>query len=103
MSDYADYPGGDGFEPWQDHEWPIHCGEPAVYLGEVGRRELATLASSVDVERFLREHEVFGGDPPLTLDMAPPHAPRTGEAWESTIHHFRCASCGWDLLLWDAS
>lgn len=103
MSEYADYPGGNRFEPWQDHEWPIHCGMPAAYLGEVGVRELTALASGVELERFLREHDVFDGDPPITLDMVPPHAPGPDEEWDSTIHHFRCTSCGWDLLLWDAS
>lgn len=102
MSEHAGYPGGEGFETWQDHDWPEHCGLPATYLGEVGERELAALAAG-DLESFLREHDVYGGDPPITLDMVPPHAPREGETWESTIHHFRCTSCGWDLVLWDAS
>jgi hypothetical protein len=55
------------------------------------------------VDAFLQEHDVFGGDPPITLDMVPPRAPREGETWDSTIHHFRCTNCGWDLLLWDAN
>jgi len=33
MSEYADYPGGENFEPWQDHGWPEHCGVPAAYFG----------------------------------------------------------------------
>jgi uncharacterized protein CbrC (UPF0167 family) len=99
---YGDYPGGERFEPWQDHEWPKHCGVPATYLGEIGERELAVLARG-DAEAFLQEHEVFAVDPPITLDMVPPHAPRECETWESTIHHFRCTECGWDLFLWDAS
>jgi hypothetical protein len=33
--------------------------------------------------------------------MVPPHAPREGG--DSTIHHFRCTGCGWDLVLWDAN
>ena len=104
MSEYADYPGGENFEPWQDQEWPEHCGVPATYLGEVGERELRALAKGGDLETFLREHDVsFGGDPPITLDMVPPHAPREGETWDSTIHHFRCTSCGRDLVLWDAN
>ena len=32
VSEYADYPGGEGFEPWQDHEWPMHCDVPTTYL-----------------------------------------------------------------------
>jgi uncharacterized protein CbrC (UPF0167 family) len=103
VSDYAGYPRGDRFEPWQDHDWPTHCGEPATYLGEVGERELTVLANGGEIETFLREHDVDGGDPPITLDMVPPHAPAEGEAWDSTIHHFRCATCGRDVLLWDAS
>jgi uncharacterized protein CbrC (UPF0167 family) len=102
VSEYADYPGGEAFEPWQDHEWPLHCGVPATYLGEVGERELNALAND-ELETFLREHDVFGGEPPITLDMVPPYAPPEGEAWDSTIHHFRCTSCRWDLLLWDAN
>jgi uncharacterized protein CbrC (UPF0167 family) len=102
VSEYADYPGGDAFEPWQDHEWPVHCGVPATYLGEIGERELTVLARG-DVEAFLLEHDVFGGDPPITLDMVPPNAPGEGEAWDSTIHQFRCSTCGWDLVLWDAN
>jgi uncharacterized protein CbrC (UPF0167 family) len=102
VSEYADYPGGEAFEPWQDHEWPLHCGVPATYLGEVGERELNALAND-ELETFLREHDVSGGDPPITLEMAPPYAPPEGEAWDSTIHRFRCTSCGWDLLLWDAN
>ena len=102
MSEYADYPGGARFEPWQDHEWPVHCGVAATYFGEIGKRELTALAGG-DVEAFLRENDVSGGDPPITLEMMPPHAPRPGEVWDSTIHHFRCTSCGRDLLLWDAN
>jgi uncharacterized protein CbrC (UPF0167 family) len=104
VSEYSEFPGGERFEPWQDHEWPMHCDAPATYLGEVGLRELTILANGGEVETFLREHDhCFGGDPPITLDMVPPHAPAEGEAWDSTIHHFRCAACGWDLLLWDAN
>jgi uncharacterized protein CbrC (UPF0167 family) len=102
VSEYADYPGGDKFQPWQDQEWPEHCGVPATYLGQVGERELATLANGGEIETFLREHDV-DGEPPIMLDMVPPRAPREGETWDSTIHHFRCTSCGWDLLLWDAN
>ena len=29
--------------------------------------------------------------------------PQDGDVWDSTIHHFRCTTCGWDLLLWDAN
>jgi uncharacterized protein CbrC (UPF0167 family) len=103
VSEYAEYPGGEEFEPWQDHEWPLHCDVPATYLGEVGERELAVLAEGRDIETFLRTHDVSGGDPPITLDMVPPHAPAEGQAWDSTIHHFRCTNCGRELLLWDAS
>jgi uncharacterized protein CbrC (UPF0167 family) len=102
VSEHADYPGGERFESWQDHEWPEHCGVPATYVGEVGERELAALAEG-GLESFLREHDVHGGELPITVNMPPPHAPREGEAWDSTIHHFRCTSCGWDLLLWDAN
>ena len=83
MSEYDDYPGGEKFEPWQDHEWPLHCGVPTTYLGEVGERELTTLANGDEIETFLREHDVFGGDPPITLDMIPPHSPRGDEVWDS--------------------
>ena len=100
--EYAEYPGGENFEPWQDHEWPEHCGVPAAYLGEVGQRELATMSGG-EVESFLREHDLDRDGDPITLDMVPPHAPAEGEAWDSTVHHFRCTSCGWDLLLWDAN
>lgn len=81
----------------------MHFGVPATYLGEVGERELTTLANGGEIERFLGEHDVFGGDPPITLAMVPPHAPGDSGAWDSTIHHFRCTSCAWDLLLWDAN
>jgi uncharacterized protein CbrC (UPF0167 family) len=40
MSEYEQYPGGEKFEPWQDHEWPEHCSAPAMYLGEVGEGSL---------------------------------------------------------------
>jgi uncharacterized protein CbrC (UPF0167 family) len=103
VSEYDKYPGGEHFEPWQDHDWPEHCGVPATYLGEIGVRELATLAGGGEVEAFLQQHDVFPVDPPITLDMVPPHAAREGETWESTIHHFRCTKCSWDLFLWDAS
>lgn len=100
--DYAGYPGSEAFEPWQDHEWPEHCSEPAAYLGEVGERELARM-SGEHVASFLREHDAAPTGEPITLDMVPPRAPRDGETWDSTIHHFRCTTCGWDLLLWDAN
>jgi uncharacterized protein CbrC (UPF0167 family) len=102
MGEYASYPGGDKFEPWQDYEWPIHCGAPAKYIGEVGERELAAMSGG-RTEAFLLVHDVFEGDPPIMLEMVPPHAPTAGEAWDSTIHHFQCVACGWDLLLWDAN
>jgi uncharacterized protein CbrC (UPF0167 family) len=100
--EYAEYPGGERFEPWQDHEWPHHCRVPARYLGEVGERELAKVSGG-DIATFLLRHDVHGGEPPITLDMIPPQAPAPGEAWEMTLHHFRCRECGWDLVLSDAS
>jgi uncharacterized protein CbrC (UPF0167 family) len=103
VNEYADYPGGDRFLPWQDHEWPEHCDVPAMYLGEVGQRELAALVRGGDIEEFIRDHDVHGGDPPITLDMVPPYAPTETEDWDSTVHHFRCTNCGWDLMLWDAN
>jgi hypothetical protein len=75
---------------------------PATYIGEIGERELAAMSGG-SIERFLRDHDAEPSDVPITLDMVPPHAPAEGEDWDSTIHHFRCSSCGWDLLLWDAS
>jgi uncharacterized protein UPF0167 len=45
-SKYAGYPGSEAFEPWQDHEWPEHCGEPAAYLGEVGEGELTAMSAA---------------------------------------------------------
>jgi uncharacterized protein CbrC (UPF0167 family) len=102
MEDYARYPGGDKFEPWQNHEWPYHCGVAAKYIGEVGQRELSVMSGG-ETEAFLLAHDVFGEDPPITLEMVPPRAPAEGEAWDSTIHHFQCVACGWDLLLWDAN
>jgi uncharacterized protein CbrC (UPF0167 family) len=96
------YPGGDRFEPWQDHEWPYHCEVPARFVGEVGERELVQLSGG-DVEALLLSHDVYGGDPPITLDMIPPHAPAPGESWDMTLHHFQCTECGWDLVLFDAS
>jgi uncharacterized protein CbrC (UPF0167 family) len=101
-SEYAGYPGGERFLPWQDHEWPEHCGVPARYLGDVGERELRAMNSG-DVEGFLREHDAEPTGYPITLDQVPPHAPAEGEEWDSTIHHFRCTNCGWNLLLWDAA
>ena len=89
MTEYAEYPGGGAFEPWQDHDWPIHCGAAAQYLGEVGERELRVLAAGGDVEAFLREHDVDGGDPPITLDMVPPHAPPIVPANEASWDDLR--------------
>jgi len=45
-SEYAGYPGSEAFEPWQDHEWPEHCGEPAAYLGAVGEGELTAMSAA---------------------------------------------------------
>jgi hypothetical protein len=70
--------------------------------GEVGERELATMSGG-EVESFLREHDAAPTGELITLEMVPPHAPKEGEVWDSTIHHFRCTTCGWDLLLWDAN
>jgi uncharacterized protein CbrC (UPF0167 family) len=56
VNEWASYPGGESFEPWQDHEWPEHCGVPAGYLGEVGERELSAMADG-DIEAFLRDHD----------------------------------------------
>ena len=47
MSEYGDYPGGERFEPWQDHYWPEHCGVSATYLGEIGERELEVMTDEV--------------------------------------------------------
>jgi hypothetical protein len=59
--------------------------------------------SGGDIESFLRVHDAGPVDAPITVDMVPPHAPAAGEVWDSTIHHFRCSNCGWDLLVWDAN
>src|SRR5262249_51816357 len=97
MSEYADYPGGEKFEPWQARERPRHCGVRRTSLSEVGERELTRLANG-NLETFLQEHDAASDGAPITLDMVPPHAPTEGEPWDSTIHHFRCTRCGWDLL-----
>jgi uncharacterized protein CbrC (UPF0167 family) len=102
VSEYAQYPGGESFKPWQDHEWPEHCSVPATSIGEIGERELAAMSGG-DIERFLREHDTERSEGLITLDMVPPHAPAEGEAWDGTIHHFRSTKCGWDLLLSDAN
>lgn len=99
MDEYADFPGGENFKPWQDHEWPDHHDAPARYLGELGERELSELSGG-NIAAFLEEHSILGD---ITVDMVPPHAPKDGEVWDSTLHHFRCVVCNRDLLLWDAS
>jgi hypothetical protein len=85
MGAYFDSPGGAKFEPSQDHEWPRHHGVPAVYVGEVGERELEEMSGG-DIGAFLRERSVSGE---ITIDR------------DSTVHHFRCRVCDRDLLLWD--
>jgi hypothetical protein len=50
------------------------AGEPSFETPH-GARELTMLANGGEIETFLREHDVFGGDPPITLDMVPPHGP----------------------------
>jgi hypothetical protein len=55
-----------------------------------------------ELETFLREHDVFGGDPPTTPDMVPPHASRGRGLGQHDpplpLHELRV-----DLLLWDAN
>ncbi len=80
----------------------VHWRRSRSYLGEVGEREIAKLSGS-NVEAYVLQHDVYGGDPPIIPEMIPLYAPPPGEAWDSTIHHFRCVECGWDLLLWDAN
>ena len=47
--------------PWQDHEWPEHCGRPTRYLGDVGERELRGLAGNEGLP-LLREHLADGAE-----------------------------------------
>ena len=99
MSGYDEFPGGDRFEPWQDHEWPDHCGQDARYVGEVGERELAALSGG-EVMSFVREHLESGAEF-IVEEAIPPHAPAPGEAWDSTIHQFECVVCQRPILIWD--
>jgi hypothetical protein len=88
--------------PWQDHDRPEHCGQPARYLGDVGERELRALAGSDDYLPFLREHLVDGSEY-IDEDAVPPHASSDDEDWDSLIHHFVCAVCAQPLFIWDMS
>jgi uncharacterized protein CbrC (UPF0167 family) len=90
------------FTPWQDHDWPEHCSQPARYHGDVGERELPTLAGSDEWLPFLKEHLESGAEH-LDEDAVPPHASREGQDWDSLIHHFSCVVCGRPIFIWDMS
>jgi uncharacterized protein CbrC (UPF0167 family) len=90
------------FVPWQDHEWPEHCSEPARYHGDVGERELRDLAGSDDWLPFLREHLVSGAEH-IDEEAVPPRASSADEDWDSLIHHFACVVCARPIFIWDMS
>lgn len=90
------------FVPWQDHEWPKHCGKPTHYHGDVGVRELQALAGSDDWLPFLKEHLESGAEH-IDEDDVPPRASTEGQDWDSLIHHFSCVACARPIFIWDMS
>jgi uncharacterized protein CbrC (UPF0167 family) len=88
---------------WQDLIWPACCGDYVRFEGEVGREELARLAGGGDAWRWFLDHVLESRQVSFTAEALPPHASRPAEQWSLAVYHFRCTSCGKDLLHWDCS
>ena len=75
-----------GIESWQDWDWPGHCGEPAIYLGQPRAGQMPPEAVA-----FLRAQ----GMAQDLIDTLDPEASATG-------YLFQCARCSQLLVRWDA-
>jgi uncharacterized protein CbrC (UPF0167 family) len=47
---------------WQDHRWPVHHGDYCLLLGEMGKQELNSLASSGDGRKLLNSILYWTGE-----------------------------------------
>lgn len=93
-------------EHWQEHAWPIHCGDYCAYRGEVGVAELTALAGDGDPQAFFAAHlpEDEECDVEEIWEGIRPAAPKPGEgAFDVGVYHYGCITCGRPLLLWDCS
>ncbi|MBE2314969.1 CbrC family protein [Solirubrobacter sp. CPCC 204708] len=85
-----------GFVTWQDWAWVVHCGEPAVYLGQPRAGEFRQYPDACDDLRAQTSvHDWPPGQVEELIDALDPEASVTG-------YLFRCDVCGAHLARWDA-
>ena len=84
-----------GFTSWQGGHLLYHCGDGAVFLGVVGRKELDPYPDAIEVLRH--EHDEDGWEP----DEVEEYLAALDKDGQPTAYLFRCRTCGCHLAYSD--
>lgn len=84
-----------GLVTWQDWDWPTHCSDVAVYLGQPSGDELRANPRALEVLlRDLRQWE-WGRDETYVEEFI------NGLGIREVAYLFECRHCGTQLVCWD--
>jgi uncharacterized protein CbrC (UPF0167 family) len=91
---------------WQDFFWPAHCGDYCRYEREVGKPDLAALASDRDIPDFIEEclqedDRAMTNARELWEDLRPESPEGIKPAYSIGVYLFQCLACDRFILLWD--
>jgi uncharacterized protein len=84
-----------GFLSWQDLDWPTHCGDVGVYLGQPSGDELRQNGQALDA--FMAEVTEYdwGQDEEYIRDFI------DGLGGSQVVYLFECRTCATQLIRWD--
>jgi uncharacterized protein CbrC (UPF0167 family) len=85
-----------GFATWQDWEWPTHCGDVAVYVGQPTAAQMRANPEALAALRADLAQWEWGRDPQALEDFV--DALGTGSP---AAYLFECPRCGAQLVRWD--
>lgn len=73
------------YPTWQDFDWMIHCGHPAIFIGDADKSTIKKM-SSVTLSLFLKENELDNDEIDEILD-------RYIEVESPMIYEHKCSKC----------
>lgn len=84
-----------GFPTWQDLDWPTHCRDVGVYLGQPSGDELRQNREAHDALLAEVARYEWGRDEDYMRDFI------DGLGGSQVLYLFECPNCGKQLIRWD--
>jgi uncharacterized protein CbrC (UPF0167 family) len=84
-----------GFLSWQDVDWPTHCGDVGVYLGQPSGDELRQNRQALDALMAEVTQYDWAQDEEYMRDFI------DGLGGSQVVYLFECPTCGTQLIRWD--